>query len=65
MSTPVDPRPVRLSPKLDYLVREFAKKHGLTLNQTINHILAKGFHQIASEQGFRIEDYIEIFFEKE
>lgn len=65
MSNPIDPRPVRLSPRLNHLVREYATQKGITINQAINHVLAKGFHQINAEEGFHVSDFTENFFEKE
>jgi hypothetical protein len=65
MGIQCDPRPVRLPPRVDHFVREFAKKKGLTINQAIVHVLSKGISQIEAEENFHIEKYIENFFEKE
>jgi hypothetical protein len=65
MGNPVNPRPIRLPPRQDYLIRQYAKKHGLNLNQAIIHLISKGLSIEEWIDKYRIEEFTENFFEKE
>ena len=65
MSNPVNPRPIRLPSRQDYLIRQYAQKHGLNLNQAIIHLISKGLSIEKWIEDYHIEDFTENFFEKE
>ena len=65
MGNPTDPRPIRLPQKTDFLVRQYAKKKGLGINQAIIHLLSKGLSIDKWEEEFHVGEFTENFFEKQ
>jgi len=66
MGNPTDPMSVRFPPRIDEIIREFARKNGLTLRQAASYLIAKGWYTLKSEKEFKIEEYVTSnFFEKE
>ena len=63
MDKKTDAAYVRLPAKLKILVESYAREHGLTLNQAIIHLLARGIHYDQSHKSFSIENYTSNFFE--
>ena len=60
-----NPVHIRLPLRQEYLIREYAKKKGLRLNDAIIHLLAKGLSIEKWNEDFHIEEFTENFFEKE
>lgn len=60
-----DPFHIRLPVRQEYLIREYAKKKGLRLNDAIIHLLAKGISIEKWTEEFHIEEFTENFFGKE
>lgn len=58
MGNPSDPMSMRFPPRIDEIIREFARKNGFTLRQATSFLIAKGYHSLKSEKEFRIEEYI-------
>lgn len=60
-----NPLHIRLPLRLEYLIREYAKKKGLRLNDAIIHLVAKGFSIEKWKDDFHIDEFTENYFEKE
>lgn len=62
MGNPINPRPLRLPAKTDYLVREYARKKGLGINQTIIHLISRGLSIEKWIEDYHIEEFTDNFF---
>jgi hypothetical protein len=60
-----DPLHIRFPHRQEHLIREYARKKGLRLNDAIIHLLAMGLSISDWQEKYRIEDFTENFFERE
>lgn len=60
-----DPLHIRLPHRQEHLIRQYAQKHGLRLNDAVVHLIAKGLSIQKWQEDFHIEDFTENFFNSE